>query len=45
MAERVCPFNGGLHRRLVTRWGQSCRFCHRTWEWRDKRLVATWPDD
>lgn len=44
MGERTCPFNNGSHKFLVTSWGRSCRFCHRTWQWRGRDLVPTWPD-
>lgn len=46
MAELPCPFNEGQHKKLVWqgdgRSGFSCRYCHKTWEWRGPELVETY---
>lgn len=42
MAEPICPMRDGRHQILVTKWGQSCRNCHKTWEWENGNLIPTW---
>lgn len=34
----------GRHQPLKTAWGQSCKACHKTWEWRGRALEPTWPE-